>query len=192
MNYKHGFIVPLVLIIIAVLIVGGGAYVFQSKQTNQPVTASSTTQTSDWKTYTKFGSEFSFKYSPQWHVTEYTRNEGGQKGIDKSIVAVKFVLSQTGGTDVNSNGSFPFDSQEDWDYILVYREFMAQPECAFLTQQTSQQSEDGKVVHNPDWPDAKCVEPFGTKLPYALFTPSKNSATLKIFDQILSTFKFNP
>jgi len=46
MNYQKGFIAPLLLALIALLLIGGGAYVYvQNKPANQPVTASSTTQT---------------------------------------------------------------------------------------------------------------------------------------------------
>lgn len=42
---QKGFIVPLLLALVAVLVLGGGAYVYvQNNQTNQPATATSTTQ----------------------------------------------------------------------------------------------------------------------------------------------------
>ena len=45
-NIQRGFIVPFLLVIIALLIVGGGAYVYtQNKKGNQPVVESPTTQT---------------------------------------------------------------------------------------------------------------------------------------------------
>ena len=67
---QKGFIAPLILIIIAVLVFGGGAYVYtQTKQVNQSVTATSTaqtvnSQTSDWKTYTNYAFGFSIKLPP--------------------------------------------------------------------------------------------------------------------------------
>lgn len=76
MNYKHGFIVSLVLIIIAILVVGGGTYIFtQTKPADPSATANptlpkatSTAQTSDWKTYknTLYGLEF--KYPSGWYI----------------------------------------------------------------------------------------------------------------------------
>jgi len=71
---QRGFIIPLLLVIIAVLLAGGGTYVYvQNKQANQVATvtptpqATSTTQASglqvaDWKTYTNAKYGFEFKY----------------------------------------------------------------------------------------------------------------------------------
>lgn len=47
MNHQKGFISPLVLALIAVLLIGGGAYVYvQNKQANEPIATTSTAQTS--------------------------------------------------------------------------------------------------------------------------------------------------
>lgn len=67
-QYKKGFIAPLLLALVAILLIGGGAYVYmQSKQVKQPEVVSQTTATSTgqvtdssnagWKTYTneKYG-----------------------------------------------------------------------------------------------------------------------------------------
>jgi hypothetical protein len=75
MNYHKGFIAPLFLALIAILLIGGGVYVFiQTKPTSQEVTENPTpaqttppTQTSnsqmaDWKTYTNTQYSFTFKY----------------------------------------------------------------------------------------------------------------------------------
>lgn len=69
MNYHKGFIAPLLLALIAILLVGGGAYVYmqnrqikQSDTATQSAHATSTTQTSDWKTYRSDKYGFEFKY----------------------------------------------------------------------------------------------------------------------------------
>src|SRR3989344_992180 len=76
MKYNKGFIVPVLLVIIALLVVGGGVYIYtknkQSDQKNtqtenttaQPLETAqeSTTQNSDWKTYTNDKYGFSIKY----------------------------------------------------------------------------------------------------------------------------------
>lgn len=57
-QYKKGFISPLLLALIAVILIGGGAYVYvqATKQGTPPVTpttqTTSTAQTSEWKIYT--------------------------------------------------------------------------------------------------------------------------------------------
>lgn len=67
-QYKKGFISPLLLALIAILLIGGGAYVYtQNKQVNQPPTATSTTQASDsqiadWKTYDNVAKGYSVSY----------------------------------------------------------------------------------------------------------------------------------
>ena len=65
---QRGFIVPLLLALIAVLLIGGGAYVyvqfknFNPSATDLPLTqATSTSQTSNWKTYTNYAFGFSIQ-----------------------------------------------------------------------------------------------------------------------------------
>lgn len=59
MNCHKGFISPLLLALIALLLIGGGTYVYvQKNQTNQ----SATTQTSDWKTYTNTQYGYTLNY----------------------------------------------------------------------------------------------------------------------------------
>ncbi len=67
-NSQKGFVMPLILALIAILLVGGGAYVYtQDKQGNQTNVVSQTTdttsteQTADWKTYTNSAFDFSIK-----------------------------------------------------------------------------------------------------------------------------------
>ncbi len=94
-NQNKGFIVPVLIGIIALLIIGGGVYVYENKkvetpistdvqgqQSNQnqqptgqntvvtPVTQNKPPQisTSNWKTYTDSTSGFSLKYPTGWQV----------------------------------------------------------------------------------------------------------------------------
>ncbi|MDO8561251.1 MAG: PsbP-related protein [bacterium] len=63
---RQGFISPLLLALVAILILGGGAYVYgQKKQASQPVV-----QTSDWKTYTNTQYGFSLQYPNDLTVRE--------------------------------------------------------------------------------------------------------------------------
>lgn len=151
----------------------------------------------NYKTYTRFPSEsgslFSFKYPAKWHLTEYTRADMKEGGFGTPyVVAVKLVPSDTNGTEVDAGGSFNFDPKDDQNYIVVYREFMSQPECNYLTQYTEQMSESGKVTNTPQWPNARCVEPFGissgkTYMPYAIFSSSKDKLITEVFDQIVKS-----
>lgn len=85
MNAQRGFIVPLLLILISVLLVGSGAYWYtQTKPVNQPavveqtVQATSTTQTSisqtaGWKTFRNETYRFELQYPIDWTL----KTEGG-------------------------------------------------------------------------------------------------------------------
>ncbi|MDO8561249.1 MAG: hypothetical protein Q7S05_00275 [bacterium] len=56
---QKGFISPLLLALVALIVIGGGAYVYtQNKQANQPIVE----QASDWKTYTNSQYGFSLQY----------------------------------------------------------------------------------------------------------------------------------
>ena len=74
-NNQKGFIVPVLLAIIALLVIGSGVYVFQNKKTevqttnqtppvNTQINPSSQTDTSNWKTYKNetYGYEYEVKY----------------------------------------------------------------------------------------------------------------------------------
>lgn len=70
-QYKKGFVVPLLLAIIAVLVIGGGVYVYQSKKAEAPAVVDAQVQqtnnsdsvdTANWKTYTNEKYGFSFQY----------------------------------------------------------------------------------------------------------------------------------
>jgi len=79
-NSQKGFALSLLIVIIATLLIGGGAYVYvQNKQASQPAAenstaqATSTTQTSnsqtaDWKTYTNTKYGFEIKYPTIWNA----------------------------------------------------------------------------------------------------------------------------
>lgn len=96
-NYQKGFIVPALIAVIALLVIGGGVYIYESKkieapvidnnvqQTDQaqqstgvqnaPVTTqtnnpSSQADTSNWKTATNIAFGFSFKYPSNWFVDD--------------------------------------------------------------------------------------------------------------------------
>ncbi len=67
-NTQKGFIMPVILILVALLVIGGGAYMYtQNKQGNQPEAVSqtidtgSTVQTANLKTYTNSAFGFSVK-----------------------------------------------------------------------------------------------------------------------------------
>lgn len=74
-NTQRGFVMPLLLALIAVMLIGGGAYVYtQNKQGNQSEVVSQTpgttsiAETANWKTYTNNAFSFSIKLPPNNNV----------------------------------------------------------------------------------------------------------------------------
>lgn len=94
-NSQKGFVVPL-LIVVAVLAIGGGIY-FYSKtktapsdtdiQTNTQNTTAD--QTADWRTYTSAEYGISFKYPSSWKRGEVTQGlmlDGSEVEFDNSFI----------------------------------------------------------------------------------------------------------
>lgn len=63
-NYKKGFAVPIIIAIIALLVISGGAYYFFHKPTPSNLTNSE--QQVEWKTYSNKDLGFSIQYPSQW------------------------------------------------------------------------------------------------------------------------------
>ena len=77
-NLQKGFVVPLLLGIIALLVIGGGVYIYQNKKAEVPSTNTNTevnseNVTSNWKTYTNTKYGFEFQYPPTY--TAKTEND---------------------------------------------------------------------------------------------------------------------
>ncbi len=76
MNQK-GFIKDLVIVILGVLVLGGGYFVFFKKTANAPAETSSQTETANWKTYRSDEFGFELKYPTNSEVVDqsFFRNE---------------------------------------------------------------------------------------------------------------------
>lgn len=103
-NKQKGFIVPLLIAVIALLVIGGGVYIYKNKKTEAPAVIDTGTQqtnqnqqqtntqtspvntqtnnlpsqtdTSNWKTYTHSEYGFSFKYPSTLFVNRDDSNSG--------------------------------------------------------------------------------------------------------------------
>ena len=76
-NSKRGFIPIVLLIIIVASAIGGGSYYYSQKAPSEEVetnTQATTTQTTEWKTYTNSQYGFSLKY-PNTSKKIYTENQ---------------------------------------------------------------------------------------------------------------------
>src|SRR5680860_134351 len=85
-----GFISPLLLALIAVLILGGGAYVYMQ---NKPDSQFATTQTSDWKTYTNTQYGFEFKYPD---INARLKTVGGWSDYNEPKITLKTPFNYDG------------------------------------------------------------------------------------------------
>jgi hypothetical protein len=72
-NKKQGFIIPLIIAVVAILAIGAGVFVYESKKVEAPVVV----DTSDWKTCTNIKYGYELKYPSTWNT--YSRTEGGYK-----------------------------------------------------------------------------------------------------------------
>ncbi len=113
-NTQKGFIVPLLLVLVAVLLVGGGVYVYtQKKQPSQSVTENvvlpqptptaqtSNPQTANWKTYTNTKEGVSFQYPSEW-LLKYVE----QNSADDPFGAARILEEETFNHDLSVNNSF--------------------------------------------------------------------------------------
>lgn len=82
MKSQKGFIIPLIIAIIAILVVGGVVFVMQKKEVKAPVIA----DISNWKTYTNIQYGFEFKYPNNSYVV--TDNSQVKVGINADIPTV--------------------------------------------------------------------------------------------------------
>lgn len=172
-NFHKGFISPRLLALIAILIIGGGAYVYvHNKPVSQPAVVSPTaqatstgqtsnSQTADWKTYTNSQYGFEIFYPPSWSE-ESTRD----------LTIVRLVSQQTQGTDTNANLF-----QNYFEVSGVYR-----ATCKNLDWVSSVNSVTTQFV--------KIVCRPGLKMTISMKATSEDARKLE--DTILSTLKLNP
>lgn len=206
-NSQKGFVLPLLLIIIAALLVAGGAYVYvQNKQTNQmsdvtlpdqttPTAQTSNTQTADWKTYTNSQYSFSFQYPANLEFNSYESSPG----------VFTFQVSKTKTpTRIECNTEFSF-SGSVFDKKIVSTSIVSDTVKRQYNDSLSYTQENigGKVVMVEKKTLGVCgsgdiitwTEPSGRFVVLFNLQPSEvdlSSDYKNTYNQILSTFKFNP
>jgi hypothetical protein len=95
-NSQKGFIAPVLITIIALLVIGGGSYIYFNKgNVNQDnpnkaisTTSTSTDVTTDWKTYTNSQYGFTFKHPKDTSVSvlHYDAPSPTSPGIDRFYI----------------------------------------------------------------------------------------------------------
>lgn len=102
---QKGFIAPLLLALIAILLIGGGTYVYmQKKQVSQPVAE----QTSGWKTYTNTQYGFEVKYPSVGEVIVDTHMAGGIPNPGVVRLAIRAESLTDNPNPVPGNGYYIF------------------------------------------------------------------------------------
>jgi hypothetical protein len=73
---QKGFVIPLIIAIIAILVVGGGVFVYNNKKVEAPIVdqdiVTNVDIAKDWKTYTNTQYGFSFQYPVEYDLNDHT------------------------------------------------------------------------------------------------------------------------
>lgn len=206
-NLQKGFIVPIILVIIALLAIGGGVYFYKNKKIETPAVVNTETQqtntqtppvntqtnnspsqnnTSNWKTYTSTQYGFDFKYPSEFSYTERTTDQS-VTFVNKSIVPeISFMVRQIHIEQLGPK--FEFDT--------------VKKQCSNIS--VAGISNEGKII-NGNLVCNAYIESAGNKyLDYFIFYPDKrlavqissinsqrfNIVSLDQLNQIVLTFKF--
>ena len=161
-QYNKGFIVPLLIAVIALLLIGG-VYIYKNKKAGAPAVAETGTQqtntqtpptsaqtdTSNWKTYTDAKLNITFKYPSDWKIKDEINSDFNE-----------YVLTP-------SSSEF---------YTIIYID-KSKVGCRTLLQ-----SHPGKISACSDIGD---ISIFGR-----MSNENINLQTNNIINKIISTFKF--
>ncbi|MDO8604012.1 MAG: hypothetical protein Q7K40_01200 [bacterium] len=204
-QYKKGFIAPLLLALITLLLIGGGAYVYvQKNQSNQPVTATSTTktvipndkgtngedhtgsgaqallkqQTAGWKMYTNSQYGFSFQYPP----TLLLKNESESlSGVNPHQWWIRF--QNANGKDFEVN--ITENTLVDINVVSVHTKFNGDVK----TQSMMIGVKKGIRFDTSD--EAGSVVTIRTSIGAHELQIAFDASYSELIDSILSTFKFS-
>ena len=170
---QKGFISPLLLALIAVLVIGGGAYVYvEKKQGNRPMAQTSNSQMADWKTYANSLYGFSFRYPSNFVMDNQNTN--------KITIPVAMISTFA-----------PLPNAQSMDQIEVVKT-SALPMGSLCSK---------NIISNRDMLDTGWVDQAGGQYRALCFiseditlvvTSATSRFTKAIAESVLKTFKFNP
>jgi len=186
---QKGFIAPILLALVAILLAGGAYAYLQKNQTNQPTAtipnsqATSTAQTSNsqtagWKTYINSKRDFTLQYP----ATDRISYDGGESGI------IQVVFSSTAAMFGPA-------------YIAIFVETISGRNChhALCNVPTISQISYNGIVWENIGPDEYCdIGPCAPSKNVVYRTTRGESRYYITFDapdqaeSVLKTFKFNP
>jgi len=197
-NSQRGFIVPLVLI--SLVVVGLGVYFYtknksvtpQQQISNNEIVATSATQTDGWKVYTDSSQRFTIKYPTDWH----------------SVINVKqdyVVFCPTTDKECNANAVYVYVYTKGGSKNIL-NDFRKQgsgyeEKNIIINGKTAIQREESYCMGTPQLTNGVFVEgsahDFQVQGPYYECGLAKEGVqvnydeSLSIYNQILSTFKFD-
>ena len=128
-NKQKGFVLPIIITIVALLVLGGGAYIYINKKPldNQAINIpdvvnnipiSTTTKTSDWKVYTNTQYGFEVKYPSGWKITD--------KSMTDSTTNTKY-------PSVNIESPLRYDLPGYKNIATSYRILIYRPEAEIIS-----------------------------------------------------------
>lgn len=203
---QRGFIVPLLLILIALVLAGGGAYIYtQMKQANPFVSegtalpqASSTelaanSQTADWKTYVNTKYHYSIRYPSNLTITFQEEHDSVPPDQSSSFNLGNFA------------SQFPIRSMKPGQFMIfgVADNSQVCHASTTLPSKVRTMSVDGVeavgYILNGEKGDGMSAYEYALQKTYDStcfhidLSPYPTSGEVQQeFDQIVSTFKFNP
>ena len=101
-NSQKGFVIPLLIVIIGVLIVGGGIYFYKQKGlgSSSAVASQQLIDTSSWSTYTSQEYGFSFKYPTTMQVDDISQTDK-YGPVEIIELVVKYTSNPTTNNRIN-------------------------------------------------------------------------------------------
>ncbi len=121
-NLQKGFVVPLIIAIIAVLAIGGGIYYSKNKSKISSNTSQGVVkETADWKTYSNNKYGFEFKYPPTWYMSE----NGALTLYDRMVGPALPAVNKTIGFSPNRDKTYPAWNKYKNEDIKAYAERFA-------------------------------------------------------------------
>lgn len=209
MNSKKGFVIPIIIAIVAIFAIGGGYYYTQKSDflkddkkenvvTDNSKITSTTDETKDWKTYTNTAFGFEIKYPTDWILDEKENSliKNGyvlkiiiMDGMDVPITKGEGVLEEKEITgfnifDINGNKALMFKWPQNVEGGLIYESQIIFPQLY------------NDLNHIYSWSYSDRLEQNGVYYSFSFYPPKEiknkdydNDIFTEIL-KILSTFKF--
>ncbi|HBA46112.1 TPA: hypothetical protein DEQ22_02420 [Candidatus Nomurabacteria bacterium] len=207
-NSKKGFIVPMLLAIIALLVLGSGVYIYQNKKAKTPIVVGNEEQQSNiqispvntqtnnanWKTYTNTQYGFEFKYPSDYSLKESSIYFSEEIPEGKRV----FMESPTCKTLVTGGGPWPKDCVSF--NLLIQKNKISIATDGVIVIKTATQVAGyfaERVEDNSGgmWDGLSQIYVQFEKggdwyISYLSYNSENKTAAENLFNQILSTFKF--